>query len=30
LTQGRSQKANIAALVNNARVGARIAIALSQ
>ncbi len=30
LTGGRSQRANIAALVNNARVGARIAVALSQ
>ncbi|MBN1565233.1 MAG: pseudouridine-5'-phosphate glycosidase [Anaerolineae bacterium] len=30
LTNGRSQTANIAALVNNARVGARIALALSQ
>ncbi len=29
LTGGRSQAANIAALVNNARVGARIAQALS-
>ncbi|MBN2303465.1 MAG: pseudouridine-5'-phosphate glycosidase [Anaerolineae bacterium] len=29
LTGGRSQSANIAALVNNARVGARIAVALS-
>jgi pseudouridylate synthase len=29
LTEGRSQQANIAALVNNARVGARIAAALA-
>lgn len=29
LTQGRSQTANIAALVNNARVGAQIAVALA-
>ena len=30
LTGGRSKRANIAALVNNARVGARIAVALSR
>jgi pseudouridine-5'-phosphate glycosidase len=30
LTGGRSQKANIAALINNARVGARIALALAK
>jgi pseudouridine-5'-phosphate glycosidase len=30
LTEGRSQAANIAALVNNARVAARIALALAQ
>jgi pseudouridine-5'-phosphate glycosidase len=30
LTGGRSQKANIAALLNNARVAARIAVALSK
>ena len=30
LTNGRSQTANIAALVNNARIGARIALAMSQ
>ena len=30
LTEGRSQVANIAALVNNARVGARIAVALAR
>lgn len=29
LTEGRSQQANIAALVNNARVGARIAVAFA-
>ena len=30
LTEGRSRDANIAALVNNARVGARVALAMSQ
>jgi pseudouridine-5'-phosphate glycosidase len=30
LTEGRSQRANISALVNNAHVAARIAVALAE